>query len=73
MRMPAIRSLSGVSRVKSKKLRTNGIAIARLIIPMITARRIVRSKVSGLEIEKTRRKSMAKVTIAEVVISSERV
>ena len=51
MRIAARRSLSGVKRVKSRKLRVNGIIIASVMIPMITARRMVRRRFKGLAIE----------------------
>ena len=71
--MTAMRILSGERRVKSKKPRVNGIAIATEMMLRIKSKRIVRRRLRGYEIEKIRRKSIAKVTMAEVVISSGRV
>ena len=70
MRIAAMRSLSGESRVKSRKLRVRGIKIARETIAREVKRRAERRKFRGLAMLKMRRKSMAKVTMAEVVISS---
>ena len=41
----------GVRKVNSKKLWVNGMKNAHNIIPIITARRVLRNKLSGLEIQ----------------------
>lgn len=59
-------------KVKSRKFLKMGTTKTALKMPMMEPRRAERRGLIGLEIEKMRAKSMAKVTMADMVISSER-